>query len=196
MDSGLLRRHAHRAWCLVWSPRRPVCRAGDVNWGPPFCIIWTIHRCDGAVFSISFQWTPLVPSHLHGGEHDQSGSFFSSPRAFLTPAGHKPITLCPRLPLRPLPSARLARPSLLPFIPPLPGPGRPAESLAWRCVAGALLGAKLAVCRSGDSSDRFQHGDHLGSRGHGEDLYMSHAPTRHSHGITRSATVLDVQKVC
>ena len=56
------------------------------------------------------------------------------------PAAHKPTALCPRLPLRPLPSARLARPSLLPFIPPLPGPGRPAESLAWRCVAGALLG--------------------------------------------------------
>ena len=78
------------------------------------------------------------------------------------PAGHKPNALCPRLPLRPLPSARLARPSLLPFIPPLPAPGRPAESLAWRCVAGALLGFGnkcsilfLAVRRS-------EHGDHLG----------------------------------
>jgi hypothetical protein len=56
------------------------------------------------------------------------------------PAAHKPTALCPRLPLRPLPSTRLARPSLLPFVPPLPAPGRPAESLAWRCVAGALLG--------------------------------------------------------
>jgi hypothetical protein len=46
------------------------------------------------------------------------------------PAAHKPTALCPRLPLRPLPSARLARPSFLPFIPPLPAPGRPAESLA------------------------------------------------------------------
>ena len=78
------------------------------------------------------------------------------------PAAHKPNALCTRLPLRPLPSARLARPSLLPFIPPLPGPGRPAESLAWRCVAGALLGFGnkcsilfLAVRRS-------EHGDHLG----------------------------------
>ena len=56
------------------------------------------------------------------------------------PAAHKPNALCTRLPLRPVPSARLARPSLLPFIPPLPGPGRPAESLAWRCVAEAPLG--------------------------------------------------------
>ena len=112
-------------------------------------------RCDGAVFSISFQWTPSVLSHLYDGEHDQSGSFFPSPRAFLTPAGDKPITLCPRLLLRPLPSARLARPSLLPFIPPLPAPGRPAESLAWRCVAGALLGAKLAVRQSGDNCSNY-----------------------------------------
>jgi hypothetical protein len=29
------------AWCQVRSPRRHVCRAGDVPWGYQFCIIWT-----------------------------------------------------------------------------------------------------------------------------------------------------------
>ena len=110
------------------------------------------------------------------------------------PAAHKPTALCPRLPLRPLPSTRLARPSLLPFIPPLPAPGRPAESLAWRCVAGALLGFGNKNTPGKFVNLDLGHGDHLGPRRHGEDLYMSHAPTRHSHGITRSDTVLDVQK--
>ena len=66
--------------------------------------------------------------------------FFRQNGPASAPAAHNPTALCSRLPLRSLPSPRLARPSLLPFIPPLPAPRRPAESLAWRCVAGALLG--------------------------------------------------------